>query len=226
MSSLSGTGRGNAVLSWGTVAAVLVLSVRYRHLVDPLWGGMIALVVGVAVLPAFVHRSWTRAPPWPLLVLAALPLLVRAFGPGVVLDAVASLARAVGVTLPPDAVAVDGSTVGRAVAVVFAFADAIVVATLSVLAVSELQRFTPLRLTVRFASLFVVVATVGLIGFWTVVRWVADLAFAVGFLDSSDALMAEFFATTVAALVAGGLFAPVFCRPRSNGNRAATEGRP
>lgn len=212
------TGRANAVLVWATVGALLVVPVRYAEAVDPVWGGLTALVVAVAVLPSLVHRSWRATPPWPLLVLVAVPLLVRTVGPGAVLDAVASLARVAGVPLPTAAVALEGSAAGRVVTFVSDFADAVVLATLSLLAVTELQRFTSLRLTVRFASLFVVVATVGLVGLWTVVRWVADRLLATGFLETNGALMAELAATTAAALVAGALFAPVFCRPRSDGD--------
>jgi hypothetical protein len=154
-----------------------------------------------------VRRSWTAAGPWPLLVLATAPLLVRAFGPTAVVDALASLPG--GARL----LAASAGLVSPAAALEFlaGYADAVGLATAAVLVVAELQTFTAVRLTVPFAGLYVVVATMGLTGLWAVVRWVADPLAAPA---TNAALMWEFAAATAAALVAGGVFARYFCHPR------------
>jgi hypothetical protein len=212
----------NALLAWLTTIALLALAVENARSLDPLWGGLTLLVVAVAVAPVVVFRSWRRMPPWPLLVLATVPLLVRAVGPTDATDVVVTLVTAIASPLTGGAPVIDGSLLDPLFTQVNAYADAVVIGTLSLLAVVELQRFSSLRLSVRFASQFVAVATVGLVGLWTVVRWVADGYLGTGFLDTNAALMAEFGATMVAAAVAGGLFAPFFCRGT---NRSTTTHR-
>lgn len=214
---------GNALLGWAVVGVLVALSVRSIRWIDPFWGGLTLLVLVVAVAPAVVARSWRRTPPWPLLVFGAAPLLTRAYGPTATLEAVwrAVLATdgtvqrlAADAGLRADVGLLTEEMVARAVFVLFAFADAIVVATLALLVVAEIQRFTSLRLTLRFASLFVGVVTVGLVGLWAVVRWVSDSYLGTAFLEGNAALMAEFSAATAAAVVAGVVVAPLFCRSR------------
>ncbi|WP_458191049.1 hypothetical protein [Haladaptatus sp. NG-WS-4] len=73
--------RVNAAIAWifavifVAIAAVSFLQVQFVEMV------MAAVAAFVAISPAVVYRSWTRTVPWPLLLVAALPLLVRTVQP-------------------------------------------------------------------------------------------------------------------------------------------------
>jgi hypothetical protein len=72
--------RVNAAIAWllavglVLVAVVNLLSVR---LVPVILAGAAA---AMAIVPAVVSRSWTRTVPWPLLLLASVPIVVGPFG--------------------------------------------------------------------------------------------------------------------------------------------------
>lgn len=74
-------GRANAAVAW-TITAVLVVvavdSLLSFLLVDVL---LAVTAAAITIVPAFVSRSWTRTVPWPLLLLASLPLVLGAFYP-------------------------------------------------------------------------------------------------------------------------------------------------
>ncbi len=88
------------------------------------------------------------------------------------------------------------------------------VAAIALLVAVELQVFTPVRMSPGFAVVFVVIATMATAGAWAVVRWVADLYLATGFLESEEALMWEFVASMVAGVFAGIVFERYFRRRR------------
>lgn len=70
--------RLNAVISWllvGFVALVAVASFLRGQL---LWGIFTAVVVGLALVPAAAYRDPSVMLPWEVLLVAALPVLVRA----------------------------------------------------------------------------------------------------------------------------------------------------
>lgn len=92
------------------------------------------------------------------------------------------------------------------------FATYLSVAAIALLIAVELQVFTSVRMTSGFAVAFVVIATMATAGAWAVVRWVADLYLATGFLASEEALMWEFVASTAAGIVAGVVFELYFRR--------------
>ncbi|WP_336343584.1 hypothetical protein [Halalkalicoccus ordinarius] len=92
------------------------------------------------------------------------------------------------------------------------FATYLSVAAIALLVAVELQVFTPVRMTSGFAVAFVVIATMATAGAWAVVRWIADLYLATGFLESEEALMWEFVASTAAGIVAGVVFERYFRR--------------
>ena len=89
------------------------------------------------------------------------------------------------------------------------------VAAIALIVAVELQLFTPVKMTPRFAVVFVGVATMATAGFWAVVRWSADRTLGTTFiLDPAlsehaieEALMWEFVASTLAGVGAGVLFA-------------------
>lgn len=73
--------RVNAVVAWA-ITAILVLvavsSLLAFRLVDL---ALAATAVVVALVPALDARSWVRTVPWPLLLLASVPLVVGALAP-------------------------------------------------------------------------------------------------------------------------------------------------
>jgi hypothetical protein len=103
------------------------------------------------------------------------------------------------------------------------FATYISVAAIALLVAVELQVFTPVKMTSGFAVVFVVIATMATAGAWAVVRWIADLYLATGFLESEEALMWEFVASTAAGLVAGIVF-ELYFRRRSRAIERRMEG--
>ncbi|WP_440008976.1 hypothetical protein [Halomicrococcus sp. SG-WS-1] len=73
--------RVNAAIAW--VFAVIFVVIAVVSFLQILFVEMVmaALAAFVAISPAVVYRSWTRTVPWPLLVVASLPLLVGTFQP-------------------------------------------------------------------------------------------------------------------------------------------------
>jgi hypothetical protein len=103
------------------------------------------------------------------------------------------------------------------------------VAAIALIIAVELQLFTSVRMTTRFAVVFVGVMTMGTAGVWAVVRWVADQTIGTTFILNpalsehaiEEALMWEFVASTVAGVGAGLLFAVYVSR--QVGTRRAAE---
>lgn len=89
------------------------------------------------------------------------------------------------------------------------------VAAIALIVAVELQLFTPVKMTPRFAVVFVGVATMAAAGVWAVVRWGTDQLFGTSFiLDPAlsehaieEGLMWEFVASTLAGVGAGIVFA-------------------
>ncbi|AUG46906.1 hypothetical protein BVU17_04985 [Haloarcula taiwanensis] len=89
------------------------------------------------------------------------------------------------------------------------------VAAIALILAVELQLFTPVRMTPRFAVVFVAITTMATAGVWAVVRWVADQFLGTTFiLDPTvsehvieEAVMWEFVASTIAGIGAGVVFA-------------------
>ncbi|MFW5896128.1 MAG: hypothetical protein ACOCUA_01955 [archaeon] len=105
--------------------------------------------------------------------------------------------------------------VGRAVASVrltSALATYFSVAAIALLVAVELQAFTPVRMTIGFAVLFVVVTTMATAGVWAVVRWLSDIWLGTGFIRDETELMWEFVNSTAAGVGAGVIFELYFRR--------------
>lgn len=107
------------------------------------------------------------------------------------------------------------------------------VAAIALILAVELHVFTPVRMTPRFAVVFVAVATMAAAGGWAVLRWGSDTLLGTTFiLDPAltehaieEALMWEFVASTIAGLGAGVVFAYYVSR-RLGVNRIPPEVQP
>ncbi|SDN22365.1 hypothetical protein SAMN04487949_3681 [Halogranum gelatinilyticum] len=83
--------RRNAAIAW-VLTALLVVVAAVSFFAGLFVDMAVAAVAAAVVLvPAFAHRTWTRTVPWPILLLASLPLVVRAFEPSFLADTVAAL---------------------------------------------------------------------------------------------------------------------------------------
>lgn len=71
--------RLNAVLSWALVVGVLVGAGRSVLRGDLLWGGFAACVALLSAFPPVLARNARTTLPWEIVLLAALPVLGRAF---------------------------------------------------------------------------------------------------------------------------------------------------
>jgi hypothetical protein len=115
---------------------------------------------------------------------------------------------------------------GRSVATVpvtSALATYLSVAAVALVVAVELQVFTPVRMTPRFAVGFVVVATLAAAGAWAVARFALDSLLGTTFLLDPTlpeaaierALMFEFVYSTAAGVLAGVIFEGYFRRRRT-----------
>jgi hypothetical protein len=73
--------RVNAAVAWLLTAALVVATVAALLSVRLVTAALAGTAAAVAVAPALVARSWSRTVPWPLLLLASLPLVAHALGP-------------------------------------------------------------------------------------------------------------------------------------------------
>lgn len=83
--------RLNAAIAWVLTAlfvVVAVVSFFAGLFVDM---AIAAVAAAVALAPALVYKSWTKTVSWPMLLLASLPLVLKAFGPSFVADTVIAL---------------------------------------------------------------------------------------------------------------------------------------
>jgi hypothetical protein len=71
-------GRVNAILAWVLVAVLVVTFAESVWDVDRLWMAFVATTAVIVLVPPVAHRDWQVMLPWELLVLALLPILVRA----------------------------------------------------------------------------------------------------------------------------------------------------
>jgi len=132
--------------------------------------------------------------------------------------------------------------VGRAVAtlqVTSTVGTYLSIAALALLIAVDIHMFTPVRMSVGFAVLFVVVTTLAAAGLWALVRWGSDIYLGTelllvpgpdGVLTDADkeaieeALMWEFVASGVAGLVAGLFFEGYIRRRATSDARIGEEG--
>ncbi|MFC7008398.1 hypothetical protein [Halalkalicoccus salilacus] len=120
--------RMNALIGW-MLTGIVVLTAVESLLTDAfLWAGVALLVVVVAAVPAVVTSEWTMMVPWPLLLVAAVAMIVRRLGISVEI------------------------------------AGYFVVVALALIVVIELDAFTPVEMTRRFAVAFAALMTLAVQG--------------------------------------------------------------
>lgn len=160
---------------------------------------LLTAVVAVAGLDGVVRA----APLWggfELLVVsvAALPALVTrdwtATVPWLVMAiaAFAAVARAAGASFEPVAY--------------------LAIATLALLVVAELEAFTSVELSRRFAIVFAAMTTISLQALWTVAQFYADQWLGTAYLRSQTELQWDFVVVTLVALLLGALLQAYFDR--------------
>lgn len=157
----------------GTVALAVVESLRMNAL---LWGGFALVIAVVTAVPALATGDWTVIPPWPLLLVAAAAVLVRALG------------------LYPET------------------AGYLAVVTLALIVIVELDAFTQVDMSRRFAVGFAALTTMAIQGLWTVAQFYSDRWFGTEFLRSQTELQWDFVVVTSVGLVMGGIFVWYFDR--------------
>ena len=157
-------------VAWATVAVLLAASVRLLTIGEPDWAAFVAITVGVALVPPVLERDLSVTMPGELLVLLAIPVLLRAVG------------------------------------VVSAAAPFLVMAGLALLVAIDLDAYTSLELTPRFAVVFVIVTTMAFTATWTVGTWVIDRLFGTSLVGGETELMWDVVAATASGVVAGIAF--------------------
>lgn len=83
-------------------------------------------------------------------------------------------------------------------------------AGVSLLIVSEIERFSSFKTTDWFAIYLVSITTMASAGFWALARWLSDIYLKTSLLGTEKTLMWEFTAAGLAGLVAGILFKSYF----------------
>lgn len=86
------------------------------------------------------------------------------------------------------------------------FAVFVGVATFALVFVLDVHLVTDVRLSTGLTTFFVVVATMGLTGFWAVGQWALDAGFGSGFVGTNAQLMWGFVTATVAGVLSALVF--------------------
>ena len=170
--------RRNAAIAWGLVVALVAVAITALLEFMLVRMALAAVAALVAVAPALAGRTWTRTVPWPLLLVATIPLSLSALGAGFFGTFVTGLS----------------------------------IAALGMLVVVSLQSMGAVRMTPKFAVIFVILATMATAGFWAVGSAASAQYLGTVFVETNDDLMAIFTAATLAGFVAGGLFRVYFRR--------------
>lgn len=86
------------------------------------------------------------------------------------------------------------------------------VATIALLVTVELDAYTPIEMSPRFAVAFVVLATMAVAGLWVIAQWLSDTLLATSFLTTKGELMWDLIYATAFGGLAAALFVVYFYR--------------
>lgn len=170
--------RSNAAVVWVLAVGIAAAATGQALLGDWLWAALGWTTATLALVPSARHRTWTVAPPWWLVVLAAIPLA------GLVL-------------FPFQA---------RANAFATRIATYLSIAALSLMVAIYLNTYTDVEMSHRFAVLFVVTTTMALVGLWVLLVGVGDMYLGTDHVAGKADLNKEFVAAFVTGLLGGVLF--------------------
>ena len=160
----------NAIIGW-SLAGVMAFGVAESVFTNALlWSGFALLIVVVTAIPPWLTGDWTVMVPWPLLLIGATAVLVRALGTYVEI------------------------------------AGYFAVATLALIAVVELDAFTPVEMSRRFAVAFAVLTTLAIQGLWTIAQYYSDLWLQTEFLRSQRELQLDIVIVTGVGIAMGVVF--------------------
>jgi len=176
LATLHSSDRFNAAIGWTAVVLIGLAAVESFLTQDLLWGAFALVLAAVSVLPAALARDTHEMVPWPLPVVGAAAIAVRATG-------------------------VAADTAGY-----------VAITTLAVVVVVELESYTAVEMSRRFAIAFAVMTTMALEGLWTMARFYSDQWLGTGFLQSQSAILWDFVLVTCVAVVMGALFELYFER--------------
>lgn len=191
----------NAVISWGLVVVlgIPLIGSLWTGRYEPVVFSLAALIIILA--PAITRRDPTVFAPWYLIGVICLPVIWEALAPQ---------------------------------PFVTRFIPSLATAALGLLIAVELHRFTRLHLIPWFAVLLTVLFTMAMGGLYHMLRWTADVFVGTSFLldgRSQDAInaavMIELIYTTLAGILAGGLFYLYFKHNgREHGKSEQVKSRP
>ncbi|TQD28418.1 hypothetical protein [Methanolobus vulcani] len=98
------------------------------------------------------------------------------------------------------------------------------IATIALLMAAEINWFTSVKMTYRFAILLVIATTLAISGLWHLIEWLLDIYFGTSYLPGgfspdaiNDTVMYQFIYATIAGVAAGALFGWYF-RSAKNGD--------
>jgi len=125
----------------------------------------------------------------------------------------AAIRRSATTVPPPELVGLTAlPVVVRSYGLYTQIAGYVAVATLAVLVAVELDVFTEVEMTARFAVGFVVLTTLAIAAVWTVVRFYSDVYLDTDFFVSLNQMMWDLVVAAAAGLLAGGVFELYFRR--------------
>ncbi|MFC7223902.1 hypothetical protein ACFQKF_12275 [Halalkalicoccus sp. GCM10025322] len=177
--------RMNALIGW-MLTGIVVLTAVESLLTDAfLWAGVALLVVVVAAVPAVVTSEWTMMVPWPLLLVAAVAMIVRRLGISVEI------------------------------------AGYFVVVALALIVVIELDAFTPVEMTRRFAVAFAALMTLAVQGVWTIAQYYSDQWLGTAFLHSQRELQLDIVVVTAIGITMAVVFEWYFEKVEHVGSHAS-----
>jgi hypothetical protein len=159
----------NAALGWGALGVAALAAGWSAFAGRFLWSGFAVFFVAVAAFPALTVRDRTALVPWPLLVVGAAALALRALDP-------------------------------RA-----EVAGSLAVAALALVGVVELDAFSPVDMSRRFAVGFTVLATLAVQALWSVAQFYSDRWLGTAFLRSQTELQWDIVVVTAVGFLLGGL---------------------
>lgn len=168
--------RTNALVGWFLTLVIVVAALDSLLTAAVLWGCFGLLVAAVIALPAVAVRDWAILVPWPLPLVAALGVVLKAVGPY------------------PE------------------LAEFVALSTFALVTVVNLDLFTSVDMSRRFARGFAVLAAMAAEALWVVAQYYSDRWLGTAYLTSVTELQWDFVAVTVVALAVGGFFA--WCLPR------------